>query len=229
MSGFAKQPVARWRSASARADRVLVTVMAAVIGVAGVIFGSALAYSPSMVRTVQLMNTIVEYVRVPVSPAPVSASLDSGREAQTKLLSQHRCLAEAMYYEARGEGEKGEMAVAEVVFHRLQGGGYGRSICAVVYEGAPQAGCQFSFACDGSGSRPKSPEDWRKAQVLAARILAGELTLFDITDDAVNYHAAYVRPIWAAKLIRTAQIGSHIFYRPRDSTLAAPSLRLSEP
>lgn len=211
-----------------RADRILITVMAAVIGAAGAIFGSALAYSPSVVRTVRLINTIVEYVRVPASPAPVSADADSGREAEAKLLAQHRCLAEAMYYEARGEGEKGEMAVAEVVFHRLQADGYGRSICAVVYEGALRTGCQFSFACDGSRSRSKSPEEWRRAEVLAARILAGELALSDATGDAMNYHAVYMRPTWASKLTRTAQIGNHIFYRRPDASDIAPSLRLSE-
>ncbi len=227
MNGFARLPIARWRSASARADRVLVAVMAAIIATAGTVFGSALTPSPSIVRTVRLMNTIVEYIRVPAPLAPVSQNLDSGQEAAIKLLTEHRCLAEAMYYEARGEGEKGEMAVAEVVFHRLQGSGYGGSICAVVYEGAPRTGCQFSFACDGSRSQSKSPEDWRKAEVLAARILAGELTLSDVTDGAVNYHAVYVRPIWAAKLIRTAQIGNHIFYRSTDASDIA-SLRPSQ-
>lgn len=217
-----------WRSASARADRVLITVMAVIIGIAGTIFGSALMYSSPVVRTVRLMNTIVEYIRVPTSPAPVSTSSDSGREAGLKLLAQHRCLAEAMYFEARGEGEKGEMAVAEVILHRLQGGGYGRSICAVVYEGAQRAGCQFSFACDGSRSRPKSPEDWRRAEVLAARILADELMLSNVTGDAMNYHAVYVRPIWSAKLIRTAQIGNHIFYRLPGGPHLTPDLRPSE-
>jgi hypothetical protein len=228
MSRPVKPPVARWRSASARADRVLIAVMAAVIATAGMTFGSALAYSPSVIRTAGLVNTIVEYIRIPAPPAPVSADLDSGREAGVKLLAQHRCLAEVMYFEARGEGEKGETAVAEVVFHRLQGGGYGRSICAVVYEGAPRTGCQFTFACDGSRSKPKSPEQWREAQVLAARILTGELTLSDATGEAMNYHAVYVRPIWAAKLIRTAQIGNHIFYRPPGGPQLQPSLRPAE-
>lgn len=49
-----------WRSAYARADRVLITVMAVVIGIAGTMFGSALIYSSPAVRTVRLMNTIVE-------------------------------------------------------------------------------------------------------------------------------------------------------------------------
>ena len=30
---------------------------------------------------------------------------------------------------------------------------------------------------------------------------------------ALNYHADYVRPYWAARLTRVAQIGQHIFYR----------------
>jgi hypothetical protein len=221
-------PAMNWQRASARADRVLVAVMAVIIALAGTMFGSALMYSPSVVRTVRLMHTIVEYIRVPAIPAPVSANSDTGREAGAKLLAQHRCLAEAMYYEARGEGERGQKAVAEVIFHRLQGGGYGRSICGVVYEGAPRTGCQFSFACDGSISHPKSAEEWRKAQVLAARILAGELTLSDVTDDALNYHAVDVRPIWAAKLVRTAQIGNHIFYRLPGGARSFPALRSTE-
>ncbi|HTT99065.1 MAG TPA: cell wall hydrolase [Rhizomicrobium sp.] len=221
-------PAMQWQLASARADRVLVAVMAVIIAIGGIIFGSALVYSPAVVRTVRLMNTMVEYVQIPAPAAPVSASLDSGREAGEKLLAQHRCLAEAMYYEARGEGERGQEAVAEVILHRLQSGGYGRSICAVVYEGAPRAGCQFSFACDGSKAREKSREDWRNAQVLAARILAGEIPLSDITYDAMNYHADYVRPTWAAKLVRTAQIGNHIFYRRPDGPHFTPMMRPSE-
>ena len=210
MSGPAQKPAAQWRSASVRADHVLVTVMAVFIGIAGTALGSALVYSPAIARTARFMGPVVENTHI---PAPVSPNVDSGQDAAIKLLAEHRCLAEAMYYEARGEGEKGEMAVAEVIFHRLQGEGYGRSICAVVYEGAPRMHCQFSFACDGSRSRSKSPEEWREAEVLAARILTGELTLCDVTDDAMNYHAVYVRPIWTAKLIRTAQIGNHVFYR----------------
>lgn len=147
-------PAILWRTASARADRVLFVVMAILIGIAGTIFGSALVYSPAPIGTVRLMNTIVEYVRVPAGL--VSGRVDDGREAGTKLPVQHRCLADATYYEARGEGENGEIAVAEVIFHRLQGGGYGHSICSVVYPGTPHRGCQFSFACDWSTSRPNN-------------------------------------------------------------------------
>jgi len=119
-----------------------------------------------------------------------------------------------MYYEARGEGVQGEMAVAEVVFHRVESGAHGKTICAIVYEGAGRPVCQFSFVCDGSLDRPREPLAWRTAQDLATRILTGSLPLPDATDGALNYHAVYVRPVWAGDLVRTAQIGNHIFYRP---------------
>ena len=89
--------------------------------------------------------------------------------AMTQLLAEHRCLSEVLYYEARGEGDQGQKAVAEVVFHRMNTGNYGHSICAVVYEGAGHPGCQFSFTCNGDLTRPQETrapgsesERWRR-------------------------------------------------------------------
>lgn len=205
------QSESSWRRASARADRVLTAVVVIVAGFAGAVLGSAFATAP--VRIVQTVSTVKEYIDVPPPAAQPS------EDAAVVLLAQLRCLTEAMYYEARGEAEDGEKAVAEVVLHRLQAGGYGSSICAVVYAGALKARCQFSFVCDGSRLRRRSERDWHKAQGLASRILSGELALADATGGALNYHAAYVRPFWAAKLVRTAQIGNHIFYRPRAAPM----------
>ncbi len=35
-----------------------------------------------------------------------------------------------------------------------------------------------------------------------------------LTGKATHYHAASVLPRWAKRLVRTARIGDHIFYRP---------------
>ncbi|HUJ02058.1 MAG TPA: cell wall hydrolase, partial [Rhizomicrobium sp.] len=78
--------------------------------------------------------------------------------AGAKLASESDCLAQVMYYEARGEGLAGEKAVAEVVLRRTHNGNYARTVCGVVHEGVREGhktGCQFSFACDGSLDRPK--------------------------------------------------------------------------
>jgi spore germination cell wall hydrolase CwlJ-like protein len=92
-------------------------------------------------------------------------------------------------------------------------GDYGNSICAVVYEGAGHSGCQFSFTCDGELARGRDPEAWHNAEMLAARILTGEVRLHDATGGATNFHAVSVQPDWADTLTRTTQIGNHIFYR----------------
>jgi spore germination cell wall hydrolase CwlJ-like protein len=142
-------------------------------------------------------------------------------DAMGALLREHRCLADALYFEARGEGKQGEMAVAEVIFHRLRRGTFGNSICNVVYAGAGHRGCQFSFACNGQLRRPRSTAAWQKAQYLAAMILVGQARMTNTTGGAVSFHAASVNPDWAVEMERTTQIGNHVFYRraPRSRPL----------
>jgi spore germination cell wall hydrolase CwlJ-like protein len=149
----------------------------------------------------------------PVTTAPPAAPSTPADVALAQLLAEHRCLSEVLYYEARGEGTAGQMAVAEVIFHRLRHGQYGHSICAVVYEGAGSHSCQFSFACHGELAQRKSPGSWHSAEMLAARILTGETQLRDTTGDATHFHAISVQPEWADDMVRTVQIGNHIFYR----------------
>ncbi len=196
-----------------RADRVLGVVLAAVLATASAAVGAAASYSPhtEQVRVERMVTPVLRTVVTNI-PDPISAKTRSSDLVLAQLLAEHRCLAEVMYYEARGEGPAGEEAVAEVVFHRMNNGNYGHSICSVVYEGAGKPGCQFSFACNGAVDAPKASEDWRNAQILAARILTGELRLADTTGDAVNYHAVSVSPDWSG-LEKTVQIGNHVFYR----------------
>ena len=129
------------------------------------------------------------------------------------LVADHRCLTEALYYEARGEGKNGEQAVAEVIFRRLTMGRYGHSICAVVYEGAAHPGCQFSFTCDGSIRHLRDLDAWNDAEELAEQILIGAVRLGNVTGSATNYHAMTVNPYWASSLQETTRVGNHVFYR----------------
>jgi spore germination cell wall hydrolase CwlJ-like protein len=131
-----------------------------------------------------------------------------------RMLAEQRCLAEAMYYEARGEGLDGEKAIAEVVFHRMRSSGFPHSICGVVYQGSGSGhGCQFSFTCNGEMDTPKAVGSWAQAKRLAGRILTGVIELGDMTEDAIAFHAAAVEPGWGDHLVKTIQIGNHVFYR----------------
>lgn len=125
--------------------------------------------------------------------------------------SEASCLAEAMYYEARGEGLAGEKAIAEVVVHRTQRAGFPHTICGVVHQGEGEA-CQFSFLCNGVADQPKNPVDWSRAVRRAAQILTGALPLNNITEGAISFHAAAVRAEWPG-MVPTVRIGNHLFYR----------------
>lgn len=145
-------------------------------------------------------------------PQPIAAR-SATAEAMQRMTQEHRCLSEVLYFEARGETEAGQVGVAEVIYHRLAGGRHGTTICAVIYEGADQTFCQFTFACDGSLDRPKLADAWRAAQVLAARIMTGQIRAPETLDGATHYHTTAVRPTWAPQMRRLGQIGNHIFYR----------------
>jgi spore germination cell wall hydrolase CwlJ-like protein len=131
------------------------------------------------------------------------------------FLQQGNCLADAMYYEARGEGRAGQLAIAEVVYNRMRSGYYPNTICGVVFEGSNlHTGCQFSFTCSGDMARRKSPVVWRRAQRLALQVVTGIVQLQNTTGGALSFHAVDVAPGWADTMTRTVQIGHHIFYRP---------------
>ncbi|MDP2356745.1 MAG: cell wall hydrolase [Beijerinckiaceae bacterium] len=126
---------------------------------------------------------------------------------------EERCLAEAIYFEARSEPAAGQAAVAQVVLNRVRSGLYPASICGVVYQNRHRyMGCQFSFACEGKSLRITEPEPWKVAARIAKEVLDGKTFLADI-GGSTHYHANYVRPRWAKRLKKMDTIGSHIFYK----------------
>ncbi len=147
----------------------------------------------------------------PRTERPAFAALverdDAGRE--------QRCLADAIYFEARGESEEGQAAVAQVVLNRAASGLYPSTICGVVYQNRRRHNaCQFSFACDGRALRVNEPEAWRTAARIAAEVTAGTTYVSDV-GGATHYHANYVRPRWARSLEKMDVIGRHVFYKLR--------------
>jgi spore germination cell wall hydrolase CwlJ-like protein len=127
-------------------------------------------------------------------------------------MRERNCLAQAIYYEARGETQRGQVGVAEVVMNRVRSPHYPNSICGVVYQGSERAtGCQFTFTCDGSlRARPRG-RAWDRAQRLATAVMLGYTR--PVTQQATHYHTNAVNPVWSAGLVETTTIGTHIFYR----------------
>ena len=127
---------------------------------------------------------------------------------------ERRCLATAIYFEARGEPLKGQIAVSQVILNRVRSPKFPQTICGVVYQGQYRKGCQFSFTCDGQSDTPRDKAQWAHAQELAKSFMAGEHWLPEV-GYSTFYHANYVQPRWASRMNRIDKIGRHIFYKKR--------------
>jgi len=128
-------------------------------------------------------------------------------DTSAALSGDLRCLAGAVYFEARGEPLTGQLAVAQVIVNRSQDPRFPRSYCGVV----AQPG-QFSFM---RGSRMPAIRTgsaaWTRAVAIAE--IAHQGLWESEAGDAVFFHAKYVHPGWSARKTRLAQIDTHIFYR----------------
>jgi hypothetical protein len=145
----------------------------------------------------------------PKSPAE-RLGLDGKARARAE-----KCLANAVYFEARGEPVRGQIAVAQVVMNRVFSGYYPGTVCGVVYQNANRhLACQFTFACDGIPDVVREPDAWTRATQIATATLDGRLWLAEI-GKATHYHAYWVHPAWARTMHKLYRIGVHTFYRPR--------------
>ena len=115
------------------------------------------------------------------------------------------CLAEAVYFEARGTGVTGESAVAHVVVNRARSPKFPGSVCGVVADG-----CQFSYRCDGRPDVLADAAARSHAFRVAQSVLAGAP---DMTRGALFFHAASVAPGWFDTRPRIGTFGGNVFYR----------------
>ncbi len=163
------------------------------------------------------------------APGLIAASTDlSDRPGYATLIDpkdaarQMRCLAEAIYFEARSEPEAGQAAVAQVVLNRVRSGIYPTTVCGVVYQDRQRPfACQFSFACEGKSLRVDEAGPWATATRIAEGVVKGAIADAKYAS-AINYHAAYVRPFWAPTLKKLDRIGLHVFYAMRPGLYWAP-------
>jgi len=126
---------------------------------------------------------------------------------------QWACLAEAIYFEARGEPVEGQFAVAEVILNRVDSPKFPNSICKVVRQGTGRKhACQFSYNCDGKLEYIANGSAYDQAKRVA-RVSMDRKTR-PLTKGATFYHATFVSPSWARSFQHVATIGVHKFYKP---------------
>lgn len=134
------------------------------------------------------------------------------------------CLAQNIYFEARGEDVEGRLAVAFVTLNRVKSDRFPNTICGVVKQAkyskwwkekhgkdVPLKNqCHFSWYCDGRADTIHNEDAWVKAKALAEYVLEGHY--IDNTNGALYYHAKRVDPWWKKHYTKTVTIGNHHFY-----------------
>ncbi|WP_405112515.1 cell wall hydrolase [Phaeobacter sp. BS52] len=145
--------------------------------------------------------TEVKYTKAWLDSVPVAKGGDN-----------FACLAEALYFEARGETVKGQFAVAEVIMNRVKSSQFPNSLCAVINQGTGRKyQCQFTYTCDGHKEVIREKTAFERVSKVARLVMDGATT--GITDGATYYHTTAVRPRWSKSFTKTARIGVHLFYR----------------
>lgn len=147
------------------------------------------------------INTCIIALLLTTSTASAThLSMDSKKEKY--------CLAQNIYFEARNQIVKGQLAVGFVVMNRLKSDKHPNTICDVVWERK-----QFSWTHDGRSDKPKNILSWKIANLVADAVLTFPGN--DNTGKATFYHANYVNPKWSKTFVKTAVIGDHLFYKEK--------------
>jgi spore germination cell wall hydrolase CwlJ-like protein len=181
---------------------------------------------PDMKATASLPATVDEATKAGESIASKGEVNSDNQRVKTpaerlglfdeKARGRHeKCLAEAVYFEARGEAVRGQIAVAQVVMNRAFSGFYPNTVCGVVYQNKHRhLACQFTFACDNVADVVREPDMWDRAKKIAKAMLDGQLWLPEVAK-STHYHAYWVHPSWVHEMKKMYKFGVHTFYRPR--------------
>ena len=126
------------------------------------------------------------------------------------------CLAKNIYFEARNESVKGQIAVALVTINRVKSKRFPNSICKVVHQATRRNGklvlhkCHFSWYCDGRSDTPKDKMSWEISLLIARAMLKNPIS--DFLHGATHYHRVDVNPYWTRRMLKFSTIGDHVFY-----------------
>ena len=141
-----------------------------------------------------------------------------------------KCLAQNIYFEARDQTIKGQIAVALVTINRVESRQFPNSICKVIHQASRYSNgklkkhkCHFSWYCDGLSDIPRDRIAWKVSKTIARAMLGKpgvhikhfgqKWNMKDFLNGAKYYHRIDVNPYWNRKMLKVVTIGDHIFWK----------------
>jgi len=172
----------------------------------------------AMIGVPVLALAAILYVSYVSGPRVEPGQMLAAQRAEKRALRREgdlECLAENVYFEARGEPVDGQYAVAEVTLNRTRAQNFPHSICAVVHKTRWDPGRQryvadFSWTELGALT-PQDGQAWKSAMAVATAVY--DDLREPLVPGALFYHATSIRPAWARGRKAVATIGNHIFYK----------------
>lgn len=139
-------------------------------------------------------------------------------QIEQELKKEKDCLKTALYHEARGEGEIGMLAVANVIHNRYMHPNYPDTYCDIINQRK-----QFSYTLEGKphGEALEAhvayqPERvrvaYQTAEKIADDVVEGRLQKF-LPENALWYTTTKVKNYWTKTKKVAVQIGNHKFYK----------------
>lgn len=176
------------------------------------------AISTALSLTALVAFPFMSYAHARYVPESVTQSVSPLPREYIISERELKCLAENIYFEARGENTAGQMAVGYVTLNRVASSHYPNTVCAVVHQGRRDSNgepilhqCQFSWFCDGKSDKIRNEEAWNEVTQVAIDVMTSQLS--DPTRGAIMYHSKSVDPYWTDDYSFVTKIGGHLFYK----------------
>ena len=152
------------------------------------------------------MTSILKYA-VLVLSVTLTATLQAEtnpKQSQTQKLSkaQIECLSKAAYHEAKGESDKGMLAVIHTTLNRVKDNRFPKTVCGVVYQKSQYSWTKYN-------PKVKEQEQYARAERLAKEVVDGKHK--DNTQGALYFNSLHRKP---SGTVCTVRIGGHSFYKP---------------
>jgi spore germination cell wall hydrolase CwlJ-like protein len=164
----------------------------------------------TLVKTESVLN-IITTMAVASTFALAGCVTAEGKIVVNATTQDHKCLAQAIYYESGSEPRAGKIAVGHVILNRVNSGIYPTTICKVINH-VDSNKCQFGWACRAH----KKPvgKRWETSQEIATLILSGETR--DLSRGALSFRNIKNKIRNKQTVEKTATIGHHVFWRPKQ-------------
>lgn len=152
------------------------------------------------------LTTILKYavlvLSVTLTATLHAKSINDSSQVQKLSKSQIECLSRAAYHEAKGESDKGMLAVIHTTLNRVKDNRFPKTVCSVVYQKSQYSWTKYN-------PKVKEQEQYARAERLAKEVVAGKHK--DNTNGALFFNSLHRKP---SGTVCTVRIGGHSFYKP---------------